>query len=573
MKKIVGIILCLVVVGSAGAYLMMQKKGAAASLYARYLPQDAVATVSLTHLNTITDTFAATPLGRFLAKDTMNAIMEEMRVKQKDRAEYDQMHDTFAQIMNNPAFRAVFGDDATVALLSPDQQALAKDPVNALRASLVVVAVTPASGALDLFSRLVTSNTVTKETFEGLQLTKIMIDPKQTVYGYADGQTVLLAFGPAAIKTCMAARKTENSLEKATAFKEAITFWQPYPVEKTYSRFFLNTAQLTELTKTSGNPEAKQSGELLQGVASMYSLTFTTVQGLESRARTKYRYDQLHPMVKSAIDSASTKNQSLHLLQEQSLAYSWASSLRVKMIMDSLAPQKKGAQQADTAVRETFGVSVDELDRAVGPQYGGVFSDIVNTGLFPVPKMTIFLGIRDRKIAETALSGLRRKITGFGLASEEQEVVAGSTIYSWPVLPGDAAQPAMVLTDSMFYLASSKQPLKDILSGQAATSTLAAPVAEKLGPELSARISRANFGSVVLYPERMAKQAGDMLDWLAGILATTKNISISRLSREWRQLMQSTELIAITTDLSKDQADWIMTLKTVPTPPPGKKAQ
>jgi hypothetical protein len=367
MKKIVGIILCLVAVGSAGVYLLMQKKGAAAGQYARYLPQDAVATVSLTHLNTITDTFAATPLGRFLSKDTMNAIMQEMRVKQKDRAEYDQMHDAIAQIMNNPAFRTVFGDDATVALLSPEQQALARDPVNALRASLVVVAMTPVSGPLDLFSRLVTSSTVTKETIDGLQLTKIVIDPKQTVYGYADGQTVLFAYAPAAIKTCMAARKTENSLEKASAFKEATTFWQPYPVEKTYSRFFLNTAKLTELMKTSGNPEAKQSGELLQGVASMYSLTFTTDRGLESRARSRYSYDQLHPMVKSAVDSASTSNQSLHLLQEQSLAYSWASSLRVKMIANSLSPQKQAIQQADTAVRETFGVSLDELDRAVGP--------------------------------------------------------------------------------------------------------------------------------------------------------------------------------------------------------------
>jgi len=241
--------------------------------------------------------------------------------------------------------------------------------------------------------------------------------------------------------------------------------------------------------------------------------------------------------------------------------------------MNSLSPQKQGNQQAETAVRETFGVSLDELDRAVGPQYGGVLNDIVNTGLFPVPKMTLFLGIRDRKIAETALNGLRRKINAYGLASEEQEVVAGSTIYSWPVLPGDAAQPAMVLTDSMFYLASGKQPLKDILTDKAPTHTLAAPVAEKLGPELSARVGRANFGSAVIYPERMSRKAGDMLDWLAGILATTKNISISRLSQEWRQLMQSTELIAITTELTKEQADWIMTLRMMPTPPPGKTAQ
>lgn len=573
MKKIVGIILCLVAIGSAGAYLLMQKKGAAAGQYARYLPQDAVATVSLTHLNTITDTFAATPVGRFVAKDTMHAIMQEMRVEQKNRTDYDQMHDSIAQIMNNPAFRTVFGDDATVAVLSPDQPALVQDPVSAVRASLVVVAMTPASGALDLFSRLVTSSTITKETIDGLQLTKIVIDPKQTVYGYADGQTVLLAYAPAAIKTCMAARKAENGLNTAAAFKEATAFWRPYPVEKTYSRVFLNTARLTELMKTSTNPEVKQSSQLLQGVESMYSLTFTTDRGLESRARTRYHYDQLNPLVKSAIDSAATANQSLHLLQEQSLAYNWASSLRVKMLTNSLSPQKQENQQAETAVRETFGVSLDELDRAVGPQYGGVLNDIVNTGLFPVPKMTLFLGIRDRKIAETALNGLRRKINAYGLASEEQEVVAGSTIYSWPVLPGDAAQPAMVLTDSMFYLASGKQPLKDILTGKAPTTALAAPVAEKLGPELSARVGRANFGSVVIYPERMSRKAGDMLDWLAGILATTKNISISRLSQEWRQLMQSTELLTITTELTKEQADWIMTMRMMPTPPPGKTAQ
>jgi hypothetical protein len=49
--------------------------------------------------------------------------------------------------------------------------------------------------------------------------------------------------------------------------------------------------------------------------------------------------------------------------------------------------------------------------------------------------MTLFVGIRDQAIAETAITGLRRSINAGGMAGEEQEQVAGQTLYSWPLLP------------------------------------------------------------------------------------------------------------------------------------------
>lgn len=573
MKKTIGIILCLIIIAASGYYLLMQKKGAAAGRYARYLPREVVATVRLTHLNTVTDTFAGTALGRFLAKDTVHAIMAEMRAEPGLVAEYDALYDTVATVMKNPAFRAVFGDDSTLALLPPDRQAFARNPVESLRQSLVVVAATSASGALDLFGRLVMSSTVTKETIDGLELTRIALDQNQVIYGYVDQQTVLLAYAPGAIKACMAIEKTENTLEKAPLFKEIAAFWQPYPQEKIMSRGYLNTAGLAELLKASNQSDIKQSGEWMQGLDYLVSLSYATDQGLESRARSKYRYDQLHPLVKSAVDSASPANHSLHLLQEGSLAYNWSSSLRPEMLLKTLSAEEQDYRLADASVRKALGVSLDELGRAVGPQYGGVLHDVVKAALFPVPKMTLFVEIRDRKIAETALNGLRKKIAGYGLVQEQQETVAGNTLYSWPLLPDEAAQPALVLTDSMLYLASSKQLLKEILTGKAPANALAAPVAEQLGPELDKRVSRANFGCFVLYPARMDRRTGDMIDWVAGILATTKNISIARLSREWSQLMQSTELVVATTDLTKEQADWALTLKKAQPQPAGKTGQ
>ncbi len=560
MKKIVGLILCLLAVGAAGYYLMLRLT-AAPGQYARYLPRDVVAAVSLTQLNTISDTFSTTALGRFVAKDTVHAIMEELRMQPATVAEYDQVYDTIAQVMTNPAFRAVFGNDATVALLPPDLQALEKDPIESLRHSLVVVAATSASGALDLFGRLVMSKSISRETIDGLELTRVVLEQDQVMYGYADKQSVLLAYSPAAIKTCVTVRQGEDSLEKTAAFKEAAAFWKPYPEADIYSRVFINAAALAGLLKASGNPEVAQSGAVLQGVDSMVSLTYKTERGLESRARSTYRYDQLHPLVKSAVDSASTPNQSLHLLKEHSLAYNWASSLRPEMLQQALSTQGQDFQEADATVRENLGISLEQLGKAVGPQYGGVLNDIVKTGLFPAPKMILFLSIRDRQIAETALTNLRRKIAEYGLASEEQEVMGGHTVYSWSVLPGEATQPAVVLTDSMFYLANSKAPLKDILTGTTVPHALEAPVAEALGPELSERVTGANYGSLVVYPQRMSQATGNTINWLDRILTTTKNISISRLNTEVVQLMQSTEVLVLTSNLGREQAEWSMTLR------------
>jgi len=572
MKKIVGIILCLVAVSGAGFYFLLREK-LAAGQYARFLPQDVVGTINLTHCNTLADAFAASALGHFLAKDTIHAIAQEMGGQPKDTAEYDRLYDSVVQVTSDPAFRAVFGDDATLALLPPDRNGLAQNPAETLKQSLVVVARTSTAGALDVLSRLIKNAKMSREMVDGLDLVKITVDPNQVLYGYAEGKTVLLAYAPAAIKACIAASKSEASLEKAPLFKEASAFWQPYPEATTYSRLYLNLAQATELLKISAVPEIKELSAMLQGVDSMFSVTYGTEQGLESRGRSSYRYDQLHALVKSAVDGASGSNQTLHLLKERTLAYNWASSLRPEMIVQALAADEKEFREMDVEVRQNLGVSLDELGRAFGPQYGGVLDDIVRTPLFPAPKITFFLGVRDRTIAATALTGLRRMIAGGGMASEEQEQVAGQTIYSWPVLPGEAVQPAVVLTDSMLYLATSKQALKDILESKAAPNVLAAPVVEHLGSELGGRVATANFGSFVLYPQRMARQTGETIDWLGGILATAKNISISRLNRELVQLMQSAELVAATSHLSKERAEWTMTVRKAEPQPAGNKGQ
>ena len=568
MKKIAGIVACLVIVAVAGWFFLLRDRSTT-GLYARYLPPEVVGTVNLTHLAAFSDGFAASALGKSLAKDTVHTIIRELGGQDKDQAEYDRLYDSVAEVANDPAFRAVFGDDVTLALLPPEKGGMTKDPAEALQRSLVVVARTAAAGALDVLSRLIKNAQVSRETIDGLELVKIVMASNQVIYGYAEGKLLLLAYAPSAIKTCVTAGKGEQALVKAPLYQQAVAFWQPYPEKDVYSRVYLNVELLAGLLQQAVQAEVKESGALLKGVTSMFSVSYATEQGLESKGRSSYRYDQLHPLMKSAVDAAGA-NRSLHLLKDRTLAYNWASSLRPDMLVKTLADDEKAYKEMDAEVRRNLGVSLEELGRAFGPQYGGVLDDIVRTPLFPWPKMVLFVELRDRKIAESVLGGIRRLIAGNGMVAEQQEQVEGRTIYSWPVLPGESAQPAVVLTDSMLYLATSKEALQEVLTSKAAVNTLAAPVKDALGAAVADQLVAANFGSFVVFPRRMAAPTGAALDWLAGILASTKNVSMGRLNAELVQLLQSTEMVAAATQLTKEQADWTMTIRKAAKQPADK---
>ncbi len=412
MKKIAALLLCLVFAGGVGAYLYLTWPPPAGGQSARYLPPDALAAVRLTHLNELADRYPNSPLGRFTARDPVHAMLVDLHADRETVARYDEIHDTVARVMTNPAFRAVFGEDATLAVLPPDPNAFANDPAATLRRSLVIVAATQASAALDLVGRLAPGANITRESVDGLELTRVVLDDGQTVFAHVDGGSVLFAYEPAVIGRCLEVRRGEVNLQEAPVFQEAAAFWEPYAAETTFARAYVNTRALGPLLQNSAYPDLKEAGDLLQGVDYGVSVSRLTDRGVEMLARSRHGYDRLHQVVRSSVDAAAAPNHSLHLLQEQSLAYNWSASLRPETLAQALADDGQNTAKA----RETFGVSLEDLGRAVGPQYGLVLNGITAGGLFPIPRMTLFLGVRDRAVAETALAGLRRKVAGYGLA-------------------------------------------------------------------------------------------------------------------------------------------------------------
>ncbi len=561
MKKIAGVLICLVALCGAGYYFFILQKTATADHYARYLSQDTLGVVSLTHLNTLTDSFPGSPLGRFLGKETMASILLELGADQQVAAEYGALYDTVTDICNNPAFRTVFGDDSVVAVQGIDLAELERNPEAEIKNSLVVFATTAAPGALDMFARLVLSDTVTSETVGEFSLTRITLDIDEVIYGLSDKGTVLLAYDPQVLVDCMAVRRSEISLLQLPSFGLAESFWQRVNDESTYSRAFLNISAFYELLNGVDEQQVQEFTQYFQGVDYIASTAFQTAEGMEIDTRAGYRYDQLHDVIKGTIGSAAVSNTSLHLLTEKTLFYDWSATLSREAIMASFSSaDPEHREQLDTILKQELGVSLDELLQVLGPQYGGVLTEIVNSGFFPIPKLVLFLEIRDPVRGKVILDRLREKVNAMGMVREQREVVNGKTIYYWPVLPGEATQPALLLHDNMLYLANGRSALADILIQEKAQGKLPQPMADLLGSDLSGQLTTANSGAVVLYPKRLAVELGDGVDWLTNLMYATKGISVNTLSKEMLVLMESVEVMVLSSKMTTTHADWSLTL-------------
>jgi hypothetical protein len=564
MKKILVLIVIVVALVAAGSlYFLRQAPDAPKDTgYADYLPADTLVTLSLRDINGLGDSFPHTPLGHFLSKDTMAAMLTDMQVDAEIIRNYQDEYDQFFAILKNPAFRMVFGDDVDLALLAVDVDAFAENPQQTMVQSLIIQATTSSSKTLESFARTFLKSDVEKFQHGDLELTRIRLDDDEFLYTYSQDNRLFLALDPLAIERCVAARLSGNTLQTQENYLAALEFRRNASVSTVYSMGFVQFDRLRSYLSASADEDLQEAGRYLQGVHFFTSVGGRIAEGWKVEAASNYTYESLDPAVKELVDSASQKNTSLHLMEETSLAYSWSSSLGAKSILETLsATDPEHYKVIDQQLQQELGFSLDQVVNAFGPQYGMVLKEIVQEGMFPLPKMVLFLQVGDYQVAEAVLARIRERVAERGMATEQQEQVGSHTIYSWAMLPGEATQPAVVLTEDILYLANGPSSLKQILNSEQKNDELSAAAREILGAELSAQVETANNGIFILQPSRFATQVKGAADWLASLSSATGGTSLTVFKDELLKLLQSTEVAVFVSDLYKDHAGATVTLR------------
>ena len=565
MKKIFLIVLLLA--GAAGAVLYFNRAAGpvADDYYADYLPQDTLAVVSLIDLKGLSESFPASTLGKFLAKPTVHGMLTELGTQPEAITEYDSLYDGLAGVMTNPAFRQVFGDDAVVAVLSPDAVRLQSETEQELRKSLLVFGTSSVSGALDSFARLMMSKNVTRESVEGLDVTRIQLEKDEVIYGYTDGGIMILAYEPTNIAAAVKRKQAGGGLQESTLYATVKEFWAQAAGGREYAGTYLNFSRIRSLLTASPNEDGRQLAKYFQGFKAMGSVIFDRTGELHVTSRIDYDSAALNDLVKKQYQAVSKENISLGLLTPKTLLYYWGSLIDKNYIRGLLsATDDEQYRKVNARVQQELGLSLDEVIGAVGPQAGLVVNEIVNTGLFPLPKVVLFLQVRKHDVALKIVDRLRKDIADRGFAAEQSETVNGHTIYYWSMLPGEATQPAFVLTDTMIYVANGKSALTELIGQDAAPAVLPTAMAENLGDELVKKIDASNYTTFVLRPALLATQIKEAADWLTGMLAASNGVSAEQLKQEILKMMQSIDVVTATSTIEKEFAVSSLVLKHVP---------
>ncbi len=529
MKKI--IVLILLLAGAAGTVFHYVRHAAAPAAgteyYADYLPADAVAAVTVLDMQGMAKAFPESALGRFLAKPVMRAIMAEQGAEEERLRQYEDFYDGVADIITNPFIQQLFGDDLTFALLAPDMAHLKTEPEAEGKRRIIAFG---SSAMADLVASVacLTLSGFSKETVNGLELTRILLDDNEYLYGYAKDGVIIVAFSPKTIADALKQKTAGGGLSANPAFATAKKFWAESGDDRSYGKLYANLQQINNVVAASGRPEAEKAVAYLQGIRNLSTIAVEHQGDVQVRSRADYEPQQLR----------ADKNLALHVLTGNTLLYSWFSGLS-QHLFSFVDPAQY--QAMDAAVRQQLDWSIQDVLAAAGPQAGLTVSEVVNVGLFPLPKLVLFAQIQQPKMARKLVDRLRQKMAERGL-SEKVTESNGHPIYSWSLLPTEAAHPALALTDTMLYFANGEAVLKALLAEE--DKGLPSPARDLLGTELSAQFSTANSSAFAVRPALLAAEAQKVANWAAMAFSATGSQSAKQLREALVKLMQSLDLAA-----------------------------
>ncbi len=518
--------------------------------YADYLPADTLAAVTLLDLQGMTAAFPESALGSFFAKPTVREILAEQGASEDAIIKYEEFADGAADLLTNPAIEQLFGDDITFALLAPDIARLNTAPEAELKRMLLAFGSSAAAESAAMLARLTLSGFST-ETVNGLELTRIRLDNNEYLYGHAQDGVIILSYSPDTITTALRQKAAGGGLNALPAFQAAKKFWtERAAAASCYVKFYTNPEKISKVAAASRQPEFGTAAALLRGVQ-IWSGVAAVAQG-DVQIISRASYDLTG---RGQRQPPRQNNMALHLLNEKTLLYGWVADLNNELFA---AAGPKQYQMMDAAVQEQLGLSLQELLAALGPQAGLTMGEVTSIGLFPLPRLNLFAQIREPESARRLAARLRQKMAERGF-SEKTKEAGGNSITYWPLLPPEAAHPALALTDQMLYFANGEAALQSVMTEEG--RGLPQFWRELFGPELAAQFSAANSLALVVRPALLAAAAQKTTNWAATVLPPTGLLAAEKLRAAVLNLLRSLNFTAVWSRVEADHADWVLVLR------------
>lgn len=540
MRKTIVVLIILILVGSAGAYLYLKKPAGGTRDMASILPADTVAVIRVCELKKQIDRFKAGKMGQSLASIDLPRLMTAMEVPANQQQEVMNGIDRFRQTVESAWFDTLFGQDIAVTVQrSPlDTTRLAAGDPELLKEAVTIVA-RPKQPALVLESlNTMFASQLNIQTEPYKEWTINRFDPEEgvTVY-YALTQGLMVAgLSPAPVQ-----RSLDQSLDEATSLVQQPAYRKYcadlYKTGQTDFIIYLNLADMMETLMA-----AVEQADMDQAEAAAVKNQLAQLQGIETincagyddggplvSWKTIVGIDRQHmsPTLIQTTRIAPSANPTLKHVPADVLLYSWQNNFDLSLYWRQLQENPEITPEMVAQIRNTVqaqtGLAIEQLLAAIGTQAGLLVNSVNMDGLFPIPELALFFQVSQADLIDRLLQDQVGRL-GMPLQTESHD----AAVIQYLMLPmGGNLSPAYTITDGFCTVAINRNLLKSMLDAESAGPLAATENFKALDHGLSDKNNQMFY----MQPEALTAKTREILKWAMAWMAMAKPEDVDQVQQ------------------------------------------
>jgi len=479
-KLLIALVLAAAIAGGVTYYLKTQEKGQSVE---NILPKEALVYVHLNDVEKNLQQMASMPLWKAVSNINYDLLIEKNIIPRQQKMAIDMVRAQITEVLNNPMVKKLFGKEVAFAVYSPEQDIEAMvgnmkgfDPkvIEELLSGFVLVTrVEPDVQFAEVLTRSVSqfgaNVTQGQVEYKGEIIRTLSVANAGIKLGFVRfGDLLVLGVGEKAARLSIDTFRGAPSLLDDPQFQDIQSSFLDSPAAVGYFDFetFLSliSDQVKKLASAGADANIGQ-GQVEKAFNKMAGLekfvfSFQMAPVMRFNNAVLMNTAKLDPEYAKLYTCPAEDNKTIEFVPKGVLGYQWTNCFELdyywREIKKEVVKKLNAAPKIDELEQKIgFDIELDILP-AFGDEVGGYISDILVGGIFPIPKIALFIEIKDRLKAERLLDKLKDQ----PVAMLQEENHSGVPL-KYIALPfGEDVQPGYCFLDDYLLVATSRNLLK-----------------------------------------------------------------------------------------------------------------
>lgn len=440
------------------------------------LPVDTVVMVDLKQPVSHIHRLKKSRLGNRVSAIVQPEILREINLPDDDIGYFINISGKLKKMLNSPFFSELFSRRVVLGILPARHTPASPGSGYAgLEQNLVLIARPRHRAALvDVFADFYIEFEYASESYKGREVKTFDYDRGTTFSATVIDGLVVAAFSDAVIKRCI-----DNAIRNRTTGGSGLQDSGGYRQLKgrTLGRddqfVYVNVPELRQMLAGIIIPRSPLLpigyDDLHQAGGLEYMKRVALFRQSDKKIMQHWaivQYNKEHPGLRNIpIHRHSPEHDTiLGILPENNVIHLWVNVFDPGRLWDFFREKDNAALRSvlrslERLIAARTGMTMEELLACFGNKASINVAEMRSTGMFPMPRISVYLEVLDRERVGRALAGI-----GDGL-QVRKGMVAGKEVYSI-ILAGGIMQPSYMFYDDYLVLADTRKQLEDLLSGR-----------------------------------------------------------------------------------------------------------